>query len=143
MASTIEKTNREKTERIWELIERDDLDSLDEVLAEDVVLHVPGEAEVHGIDGYREIVRAFTRAFPDMTFELHDMFVDGDVVITHYTGRGTHEGALQGIDATGRTIESPGVTIDRFEDGKVVEERNFWDNLDFFVQLGVMEPPTG
>lgn len=78
-----------------------------------------------------------------MSFEVHDMFLDGDVVITHFTWDGTHESEIEGIEATGETVEMPGMTINRFEDGKAVEDINFWDNLEFFMQLGVMESPNG
>ncbi|WP_290810865.1 ester cyclase [Halovivax sp.] len=142
MASELEGTNREATHRIWEHIENDDLDALDEVLAEDVVLRVPGRNEIHGIEGYRDYIRTYKTAFPDTTFEVHDMFVDGDAVITHFSWTATHEGEIEGIDATGNTVETHGMTINRFEDGKAVEDINYWDNLDFFQQLGVMESPT-
>lgn len=143
MASELEGTNREVTQRIWELIENDNLDALDEVLAEDVVLRQPGEEEIRGIDGYKESIQTYKKAFPDMTVDVHDMFVDDDVVITHFTLSGTHEGEIEGIEATGNTVENSGMTINRFEDGKAVEDINYWDNLDFLQQLGVMEPPTG
>ena len=142
MASELETTNRETTERIWELINNDDLDGLDDVLAEEVVLRQPGEEEIRGIDGYKETIQTYKKSFPDMTADVHEMFVDGDVVVTHYTSSGTHEGAFEGIEATGNTVEIPGMTINRFEDGKAVEDINYWDNLDFFAQLGVLEPPT-
>lgn len=143
MPSELETTNREATQRIWESIENDDFDGLSEVLAEDVVLRVPGQEDTHGIDSYTEYIRTYKSAFPDTSFEVHDMFTDDDVVITHFTWRGTHEGEMEGIEATGQTVELPGVTINRFEDGKAVEDINFWDNLEFFEQLGVMEPPDG
>ena len=143
MATGLEGTNRETTQRIWEHIEHDDFDALEEVLAEDIVLRIPGEAEIRGIDGYTEYIQTYKEAFPDTSFDVHDMFVDGDVVITHFTWHGTHEGELDGMEATGETVESPGMTINRFEDGKAVEDINYWDNLDFLQQLGVMEPPTG
>ena len=142
MASELEQDHRETTQRIWELIERDDLDALDEVLAEDVVLRIPGEEEMHGIDDYKEYIRTYKEAFPDTSIEVHDMFLDDDVVVTHFTFRATHEGALEGIEATGNTVESPGMTINRFEGGEAIEDINYWDNLDFFQQLELMEPPT-
>jgi steroid delta-isomerase-like uncharacterized protein len=143
MSSELEMENKEATQRIWELIENDELDALDEVLAEDVVLRQPGQEEIRGIDGYKESIQTYTKAFPDITIDVHDMFADDDVVITHFTLSGTHEGELEGIEATGNTVENSGMTINRFEDGKAVEDINYWDNLDFFQQLGVMEPPSG
>lgn len=143
MPSELEMENKEATQRIWEILESGDLAQLSEVLADDVVLRVPGEDEMRGIDAYREYVQSLSRAFPDVSFEVHDMFLDDDVVITHFTWRATHEGEIEGIEATGETVETEGVTINRFKDGKAVEDINYWDNLEFFQQLGVMEPPSG
>ena len=142
MATELEMSNKETTQRIWEIIESGDLDKLSDVLAEDVVLMVPGQDTVRGIEGYKEYIRTYDRAFPDSTVEVHDMFLDDDVVITHFTWRGTHEGEIEGIEPTGQTLELPGMTINRFEDGKAIEDINLWDNLEFFEQLGVMEQPT-
>ncbi|MFP9193122.1 ester cyclase [Natronosalvus vescus] len=142
MATEFEVTNKEVTQRIWDLIEDNDLDGLDEVLAEDVALRLPGQPEIRGIDGYKEYIRTYREAFPDTEIEVHDMFSDDDVVVTHFTWRATHEGEIEGIEATGNVVESPGMTLNRFENGKAVEDFNYWDNLDFFQQLGVMEPPT-
>lgn len=143
MASERELENKEATQRIWEIIESGDLEQLSEVLADDIVLYVPGEGERHGIDAYREYIRSHTSAFPDVRFEIHDMFLDDDVVITHFTWRGTHRGEIEGVEATGETVETRGVTINRFEDGKAVEDINYWDDLDFFQQLGAVDPPSG
>lgn len=143
MSSELESTNREATQRIWEIIASDDLDRLDEVLAEDVLLRVPGEDEIRGIDGYREYIRENNDAFPDVEFDIHDMFLDEDVVITHWTFRGTHRGTFAGIEPTEEQVEVSGMSLNRFEDGKAVEDINYWDNTEFFQQLGVMEPPTG
>ena len=62
-------------------------------------------------------------------------------VVGVVTWCGTREGDNEGIEAAGQTVESPGVIINRFEDGNAVEDINFWDTLEFFEQLGVMEPP--
>lgn len=143
MASELETSNKETTQRIWEIIESGDLDRLSEVLADDILFRVPGEDEMRGIDAYREYVQEYSRAFPDVSFEVHDMFMDDDVVITHFTWRGTHEGEIEGIEPTGETVETEGITINRFEDGKAIEDINLWDNLEFFQQLGVLESPSG
>ncbi len=143
MATELETTNKQTTRQIWDSIESGDLDELDEVLHEDIVLRVPGQDEIHGRDGYKEYVRSYSMAFPDTSFDIHEMYVDGDTVVTHFTWRGTHEGEMEGIEATGESVAIPGITINRFEDGMAVEDINFWDNLEFFEQLGMLESPLG
>jgi predicted ester cyclase len=44
-----------------------------------------------------------------------------------------------GIPATGKTISVEGCTIARMVNGKIVEERDFMDNMDFMKQLGLMK----
>ncbi len=141
MATELEVANREATQRIWEIIESGNLEDLREVLHDDVVLRVPGKEEMQGIEAYTEYIETFGGAFPDTTFEVHDLFVDGETVITHFTWRGTHEAEFEGIEPTGESVAVTGMTINRFQDGKAVEDINIWDNLSFYEQLGLMESP--
>lgn len=48
----------------------------------------------------------------------------------------------EGSKATGETIELPGITVNRFVDGKSIEDQKFWNNLAVLQQLAEMEPPT-
>jgi predicted ester cyclase len=48
-----------------------------------------------------------------------------------------------GIAPTDKQIELKGITIHRFEGGKIVEEWERYDNLGVMQQLGVVEQPSG
>ena len=66
------------------------------------------------------------------------MFAAGDdVVVTRWTGSGTHSGELMGIAPTRKKVKVPGVWIHRFSGGKIVESWNAWDTLGMLTQLGV------
>jgi predicted ester cyclase len=56
---------------------------------------------------------------------------------------GTHQGTLEGpggaIPPTNRRVSGKGAEFIRIEDGKVVEERLYFDQMDFLAQLGVVE----
>jgi predicted ester cyclase len=43
-------------------------------------------------------------AFPDWHWEIRHLVVDGDYIALHFTVTGTHLGAFQGIEATGRRV---------------------------------------
>jgi predicted ester cyclase len=43
-----------------------------------------------------------------------------------------------GIPATNKDVDVVGCTIATIENGKVTEERDFMDNLEFLQQLGLM-----
>jgi predicted ester cyclase len=63
-------------------------------------------------------------------------------VATRWTGRGTHDGEIAGIAATGKQVTVTGLTISTVENGLVVEEQTEWDALGMLVQLGAVPAPT-
>jgi predicted ester cyclase len=60
------------------------------------------------------------------------------MVVTRWTARGTHQGDLLGITATGKQATVTGITIDRFAEGRVIESRTNWNTLGLLQQLGVV-----
>jgi steroid delta-isomerase-like uncharacterized protein len=123
------------------------LDAIDELVAENSVLHdpsVPG-GKVTGTQGYRQFVEIYLTAFPDVHFTIDDQLAEGDLVATRWTGIGTQKGALMGIAPTGKRSTVTGITIDRYQNGKAVESWTNYDALGMFQQLGVvpMLAPAG
>ncbi|MEA2351623.1 MAG: hypothetical protein QOJ14_37 [Thermoleophilaceae bacterium] len=118
-----------------------DLSIVDEMTADNAVNHDPAQPdEAQGPEGFKQIVQMYRGAFPDLAFTIEECFSDGDLVCTRWTTTATHDGDLMGIPATGRAITGSGITIDRIQDGKVVESWNEWDNAGLMQQLGVGEP---
>jgi predicted ester cyclase len=94
-----------------------------------------------GPEGFKAMVLAFRAAFPDFHLEVHDMFGAGDKVVTRFTMRGTHEGQLFGIAATGRKVEFGGMAIDLMRDGQRVQGWAQLDKLELLTQLGAVDQP--
>ncbi|MEA2350549.1 MAG: hypothetical protein QOG86_1490 [Thermoleophilaceae bacterium] len=118
-----------------------DLSIVDEMTADNAVNHDPAQPdEAQGPEGFKQIVQMYRGAFPDLAFTIEECFSDGDLVCTRWTTTATHDGDLMGIPPTGRAITGSGITIDRIQDGKVVESWNEWDNAGLMQQLGVGEP---
>jgi predicted ester cyclase len=46
------------------------------------------------------------------------------------------------MEPTGRRVTSSGISIDRVQDGKIVESWIHWDNAGMMQQLGLMEGAT-
>ncbi len=68
----------------------------------------------------------------------------GDTVVTEFVGRGTNDGSLGPMPATGRSAVLPYSEIYHFDaDGKVVSGRAYFDQLGMLVQLGLAEAPPG
>jgi hypothetical protein len=69
------------------------------------------------------------------------MLAEGDRVVTRWTARGTHRGELMGIPPTGKPVTMTGITINRLEGGKVVEDWTVFDQLGLLQQLGAIPAP--
>jgi len=92
----------------------------------------------------QEFVKSFFRAFPDFNLSIEELFAVEDRVIIRYILRGTHKGDWHGIPATGNKFEISSTFIIRIENGKVVEEREDFDQLGFMLQLGMeLKPKEG
>lgn len=122
-----------------EVINGGHLDLADELLDADYVEH---PEEVRGPAAFKERMRIFRQAFPDLHVSLDEVIVDGERISSRTTIRGTQTGALMGIPATGRRIEVLGVDMAQFRNGRAVER---WGGLDMFSllhQLGVVQAPA-
>ena len=137
MSSETETANRDAVEQSFEMINTGDLDSLEAVVAEDVELRYSGATDQTGIDAYKEYIQSLHDGFSDFEAEIHDTVVDDDTVVVHMVTSGTHDGEFQGIEPTGNSFEVSGMNLMRLEDGKIVEDVNVWDNLEFFEQLEI------
>jgi steroid delta-isomerase-like uncharacterized protein len=92
-------------------------------------------------EGHRQMIAHFQSAFPDGRDTTDDLIADGDKVAQRWTYRGTHQGAFQGIPPTGRRVTLTGISIWRFEEGKIVESWHELDTLGLMQQLGVIPAP--
>jgi steroid delta-isomerase-like uncharacterized protein len=104
----------------------------------DVVMHT--NPDIIGINKAREYYANYLTGFSNITFTIKDVFGQGDKIVKHWNFSGTHTGAFFGIPATGKTVSIDGVTLVRMSNGKIAEERDFMDNLDFMTQLGLIPP---
>lgn len=71
-------------------------------------------------------------AFPDWHWEMRHIVVDDDNIVVHFKVTGTHLGAFQGIEATGRRVSVSEFTLYHLESGKFAE---VWDLLDMTALL--------
>jgi steroid delta-isomerase-like uncharacterized protein len=122
------------------------LDLLDEILAEDVVVHDSGYLEdLVGLDALKEYYSNNHKAFPDLHITFDEMVVKGDRIIVFWTFSGTNTGLLRtpmgDVPATGKKVQFSGVAIDHVEEGKIIEDWVVWNVLDLMQQLGFTFTP--
>jgi steroid delta-isomerase-like uncharacterized protein len=131
--------NKAIVRRLFEEPWKGNLDVVDELTASDYVGHDPSNPEpLRGPAGFKEFISTYRVAFPDARITVKQQLADGDLVATRWSGRGTHEGELMGIQPTGKQVTVSGMTISRLVGGKVVEEFQNWDTLGMMQQLGAI-----
>lgn len=106
----------------------------------DVRFHMK-PADVVGIDSAKAFYSNFLTGFSNIQFTMKDVFGQGDKLVKHWNFKGTHTGDFFGIPATGKAVDLDGSTIVLMRNGKIAEEHDFYDNLDFMTQLGLMPAP--
>lgn len=138
-------TLRELLDTHYQGLESGDVDLAASPFAEDVVAVFP-TGPVHGAAGMRGVIEAFVTAFPDLTVERRNIWLDGDTAIAELGFAGTHTGPLAAaggvVPPSGKRVEFPLIDIFTARDGKVAEHRVYWDNASFLAQLGVT-PDSG
>lgn len=120
-----------------------DLSVIDELIATNYVGYDPALPEpTRGPSGFKESLQGYRTAFPDLTFTVEEAYAIGpDRTLVRWTGRGTHQGPLMGIPATGKVGSVGGLTLARFEGGKITEDHTNWDTLGLLRQLGAIPTP--
>ncbi len=123
---------------MFRAIQDRDFDSIRGLFAPDAV-HTSSDGEaVIGPESVVAEVQGFVEAFPDLTIEIREQYVPGTSrSIVEYSFHGTHDGPLEDIAPTGRTVEVVACSVLEAEDGTIRRESDYFDSLAMLTQLGV------
>ena len=139
MSETHKETARKIEERV---LDRGELELIPEIFHPDALVHGPIYTifllPCHNHDEIRDHVVGNRTGFPDLRHTIHGQMSEGDVVITYFTVSGTNDGPFAGSPPTGRAMKGPGISIERFVDGKVADSWQTCDRTLNFIQLGVV-----
>ena len=91
---------------------------IDDLVAKDFVGRT---ADLHGLDELKKVINDNLSAFPDLQVTIEQQISEGDMVVSLYTARGTHQGIYRGVTPTGKAVEYSVVSIHRLSDGKITE----------------------
>ncbi|OHV47396.1 nuclear transport factor 2 family protein [Pseudofrankia sp. BMG5.36] len=84
----------------------------------------------------------YGRAFSDMHRELHQVYVNGDMVIVQLALQGTHDGPLQAGDGiiapTGNRMDAPCCDVFQLRDGRIERFDCYPSGTVILAQLGVL-----
>ena len=128
--------NKAIVRRTIEVINTQDLSSIENIVAPDFVDHT---RQVRGLENLKQFLSMIFKAFSDWHINIEDIIAEGDKVWIRITVTGTHTGDWMGIAPTGKKFTEHQVWIYRIVEGKVVEGWDVDDDLDFYKQLGIIE----
>lgn len=134
-ASPLETLVRDYIDAVFN---RHELDDLTAYWQEDLTSHWMGQRTLHGLPQWRQGMKQFFTAFPDIRYRLDDLFFDGDRGVWRGSWSGTQRGDWAGIAASGRTAEWTAVIIGRFSGDRLVEDWVEYDRLGLYRQLGAV-----
>lgn len=122
------------------------LEVADEIIAPGCVTHqlqsgAEAAGAARGPEAVRRHVAEWLAGFPDLRFEVEQLVVGRDRVVSQSVMTGTHAGAWLGVAPTGRRVSVRLVVTQRIEGGRIAEDWVMVEALGFFQQLGLV-PPT-
>ena len=133
-----------------EALNSQDWDTFNKHHADNVVVRWPGgqQSPTIGRDAHKKEGEYFFKAFPDNHTEnnpFKTLFGQGDWTCSIAVFTGTHKGPLMGLDGktiilpTNKTFRVDICTVARWNnDGEIVEEDIFYDQVGVMKQLGLM-----
>lgn len=120
-------------------LNRGDVAAADEVFATDCVIHITAGKEPNlSVADFKDLLRPFLAAFPDLHFSIEDQLIASDKVALRWVATGTHTAPRGAIPATGKRILLNGLILQHVANGQIVERWEQWDHTSLLSQLGLM-----
>src|SRR3954469_4105951 len=123
-----------------EIINKGNLDAVDDLFTEDYVDHGP-MGDLYGRDAFKATVAQWRAAVPDVHCTVETVVTDGETAGWLVRTTGTHTGDGLGFPATGKSFETVSANIGRLRDGKAVEHWAEQGMFPFLVQVGMIPVP--
>ena len=104
-----------------------DLDTFDELLHPDAVIHAPVGLSTTSSEAEKAVWGDALAAIPDLRHDVQEVVVDGDVEMARVVVTGTVRSGFAGVEGTGRSFKIDQAVITHLRDGKIAEA---WEIAD-------------
>lgn len=91
-----------------------------------------------GWQGIKQWAKTVFTAFPNMHYTLVDHIETDGKLVLHWLAKGSHQGPLMRIPATGKNVFIHGMSILVVENGKVKHGQVMWDMAGVLRQIGLL-----
>ena len=126
-----------------EVVDKRNLDVLDEIVTTDCVIHRPEASEpIRGLEAFKQVLKEILQMYSEFTTTIHDLIAEEDRVACRLSHKAVNRGEwtsrIGRHAVAGRTISWPAIAIFRIRDGKIAEEWVNRDELGMLIELGVV-----
>src|SRR6218665_577826 len=129
-------------ESTWdEVINKGKLDLINETNFDKNITLVSKPGNIVGIEAFKNYYKNYIVGFSNVKFSIINVFGHGDTIVKHWNFKGKHTGVFFGIPPTNKEVDVNGVTLVKMKDGKILQEEDFTDNLEFMQQLELIPKP--
>jgi steroid delta-isomerase-like uncharacterized protein len=134
------ETNKTVARRLaQDIFSSGDMGVFDELIADTYVNHHMPVPHIAGTkEGFRELVTATRRAFPDVRVHVEDVISEGDLAVFHDRAEATSKEDFFGVPPNGKHLEWTEIHFLRIADGQIVEHWVNFDQLGILRQLGAI-----
>lgn len=138
MVETTANAEQLVTEYVRAWNERD-FSRMSKLVAESFTFTSPTADTIEGRENVEAYAKAVVDGFSDFEIEVQEMLAGEDLVMAESILSGTHDGEFDGIPPTHETFEMRDMATFVVEDGKLQEERLYFDQHEFLGQLGLVD----
>ncbi len=140
--ATVEEQNRALVRSVFDELNRRNDAIYQELYAPEYGWHFPSNnPKALNREEEAGFVKLLWAGFPDIHWDVKEMFARDDTIVARFIVRGTHKSEYQGLLPTGNTFEIGGVWTGRIKNGKVIAAREEADVLGWMQQLGMELKP--
>ena len=116
-----------------------------DIVADDIVHVNAAIGTVSGIEAFLAFASGFKQPFPDLHWDVREFIEGTDIVVVEGIFLGAITGPMVGptgtLPATGKRVELPVCDIWKVRNGRIVENRIYYDQVTFLGQLGLLNSP--
>jgi steroid delta-isomerase-like uncharacterized protein len=129
------EANKAVARRYFASVGKQELDDLDEFIAEDAVDETQAATGTGGREDFRRHGAWLRETVEDAKAVVTQLVAEGDQVVAFWRLEGIHRGDVFGVPGTGKPLSGVSISTLTIRDGKVVRYRVLPDRLGFIQQL--------
>jgi len=126
-----------------EALDNRNLETRDEIVATDCVIHRPEAQEpIRGLTSCKQVLGRILQVYSEFSTTVHDVIAEDDRVACRLNHRAVNRGEwtsrLGRHNVAGKPVNWSAIAIFRIRDGKIAEEWVSRDELGMLIELGVL-----